>query len=165
MLTLFLCLVACFTFVLTGVVKKDVELEANRKELQEIKKKLHRSMIQKSKSVPTSKLNEIKQFILPIDDSIDTLSRIEQLSKSADTKIAVSSASPKQYFRNIYKLDLAIDITGDINSVINTIKKLENLNYVSYIDSVKLTHKESKKWNAFLTLHMFMIGNANNAKE
>ena len=165
MLVLFFGMIAGFAFVLTGVVKKDAELSANRKELQEIKKKLHHNMVQKSKSVPTSKMNEIKQFILPIDDSIDILSKIEHLSKSAGTKISVSSASPKQYFKNIYKLDVAIDITGDINSVINIIKKLENLSYVSYIDSVKLTHKESKKWDAFLTLHMFTVSSTKSAKE
>ena len=157
---LFLCSVVCFTLVLQGVIEKNTDLIEYRKEVQDIKKRLRHAMAKKLKSVPTSKIKEIKKFVLPIDDSIDLLSKIERIPDSDSVVVSVSSANPKQYFKEIYKLDIAINISGDINSIIDIIKKLENLKYISFIDNIKLTHKEQEDWDAFLTLHMFVMTNS-----
>lgn len=101
--------------------------------------------------------NEVRSYYLASQsDSIDFLNYIEQLGK--ERGIALETINPTEIEREgkTY-LEVEYSITGGLNQVESFIKLLENIPYMSQLQSVRLQKRSGVVWEADVMIEVAVL--------
>ncbi len=101
---------------------------------------------------------QLLEYALKKDDSLFFLDNLEKDIKKVATSSSIVSAQPKDLGSKGYSvLSLSIKGEGSLNDILNLLKILENIKYLSYIERVTVERlpKEDARWRAGILFTVF----------